>query len=236
MLIKFGANWNPVRGRPRDSSQKCRSVTLIQAGADHDPRPGRRPEPRRRRRRWRHARDTHTLEMVAPVGATITTLTIDNDDAGFAETLAWIAEHAPGPRVVVGRRGVGPVTAAQAILSWSRRGRCRNEAAFAALAGAAPIPASSGRTVRHRLHRGGDRQLNKALYVIAITRASSCPRTRTHITRRRAEGKPTARSAACSSATSPASSTERSTPPRHLDRHKGPGPPAPHSRGSSPGC
>jgi transposase len=49
-------------------------------------------------------RDTHTLETVTPVGATITTLTIDNDDAGFAETLAWIAEHAPGPRVVVGLR------------------------------------------------------------------------------------------------------------------------------------
>jgi transposase len=306
-------------------------------------------------------RDTHTLEMVTPVGATIATLTIDNDEAGFAAVVVWIAEHAPGPRIVVGlegtrsfgiglaralaaggftvveverslrvkrrrgksdpidarraaehvlrmdaermptpradgdrealrilvsaraeiavtktrqicrlkalllagddtdrdlargaltiarlrtiarrrgngedtveqavrraearrlaiairdaerelaanhkqltalvhafapglldRHGVGPVTAAQAILSWSHRGRCRTEAAFAAFAGAAPIPASSGRTVRHRLHRGGDRQLNKALYVIAITRAASCPRTRDYIARRRAEGK-----------------------------------------------
>ena len=306
-------------------------------------------------------RDTHTLEMVTPVGATISTLTIDNDDAGFVEALTWIVDQAPGGRVVVGlegtrsfgiglarslaaagitvveverslrskrrrgksdpidahraaehvlrmdadrmptpradgdrealrilvsarseiavtktrqicrlkalllggddtdrdlargsltvtrlqgiarrrgnandtveqavrraetrrlaiairdaerelaanhkqlaalveafapgllaRHGVGPVTGAQAILSWSHHGRCRNEAAFAALAGAAPIPASSGRTTRHRLHRGGDRQLNKALYTIAITRTASCPRTRAYIARRRAEGK-----------------------------------------------
>jgi transposase len=306
-------------------------------------------------------RDTHTLVMVTPVGATITTLTIDNDDAGFADVLVWITDHAPGPRLVIGlegtrsfgiglaralastgftvveverslrakrrrgksdpidahraaehvlrmdadrmptpradgdrealrilvsarseiavtktrqicrlkalllagddadrmlargalttprlqavarrrgtgndtiqaavrraearrlavairdaereltanhkqlaalvdafapglleRHGIGPVTAAQAILSWSHRGRCRSEAAFAALAGAAPIPASSGQTTRHRLHRGGDRHLNKALYVIAITRTASCPRTREYVARRRAEGK-----------------------------------------------
>jgi transposase len=58
--------------------------------------------------------------------------------------------------------GVGPVSAAQALISWSHRGRCRNDAAFAALAGACPIPASSGRIMRHRLNRGGDRQLNRA--------------------------------------------------------------------------
>jgi transposase len=87
------------------------------------------------------------------------------------------------------RHGAGPVTGGQAILAWSHHGRCRTEAAFAALAGAAPIPASSGRTTRHRLHRGGDRQLNKALYVIALTRSTSCPRTRAYSARRRAEGK-----------------------------------------------
>lgn len=42
-------------------------------------------------------RDTPTLEMVTPVGGTIATLTIDNDDAGFADVIAWIADHAPGP-------------------------------------------------------------------------------------------------------------------------------------------
>jgi transposase len=93
---------------------------------------------------------------------------------------------APG---LLTRYGVGPVSAAQAIVSWSHPGRCRNEAAFAALAGASPIPASSGRTVRHRLNRGGDRQLNRALHTVALTRWRSCPRTANYITRRRAEGK-----------------------------------------------
>lgn len=85
--------------------------------------------------------------------------------------------------------GVGPVTAAQAIVSWSHHGRCRNEAAFAALAGASPLPASSGRTTRHRLNRGGDRALNCALHTIVLTRWRSCPRTRAYIARRRAEGR-----------------------------------------------
>ncbi len=86
-------------------------------------------------------------------------------------------------------RGVGPVSAAQALVSWSHPGRCRNEAAFAALAGASPIPASSGRTVRHRLNRGGDRALNRALHNIVLTRWRSCPTTKAYITRRRAEGR-----------------------------------------------
>jgi transposase len=85
--------------------------------------------------------------------------------------------------------GVGPVSAAQALVSWSHRGRCRNDAAFAALAGACPIPASSGRIVRHRLNRGGDRQLNRALHDILLTRWRICPRTHAYIARRRAEGK-----------------------------------------------
>jgi len=47
-------------------------------------------------------RDTHALELTAPSGATIATLMIGNDERGFAEAIAWVAEHAPGPRVVVG--------------------------------------------------------------------------------------------------------------------------------------
>ena len=68
-------------------------------------------------------------------------------------------------------------------------GRCRNDAAFAALAGASPLPASSGRTVRHRLNRGGDRALNRALHTIAATRMRSCPTTQAYVARRTAEGK-----------------------------------------------
>jgi transposase len=103
--------------------------------------------------------------------------------------------------------GIGPVSAAQAIVSFSHPGRCRNEAAFAALAGTSPLPASSGRTIRHRLNRGGDRALNRATHTIALTRIRSCPRTRAYIARRTAEGKSPARSDGVSSDTSPASST-----------------------------
>ena len=87
------------------------------------------------------------------------------------------------------RRGIGPVSAAQAIVSFSHPGRCRNDAAFAALAGASPLQASSGRTVRHRLNRGGDRALNRALHTIAVTRMRSCPTTQAYVARRTAEGK-----------------------------------------------
>ena len=66
--------------------------------------------------------------------------------------------------------GVGAITAAQFLVSWSHAGRLRNEAAFASLAGVAPIPASSGQTVRHRLNRCGDRQLNRALHTVALSR------------------------------------------------------------------
>ena len=68
-------------------------------------------------------------------------------------------------------------------------GRCRNDAAFAALAGTSPIPASSGRITRHRLNRGGDRHLNAALHTIAVTRRRHHPDTRDYITRRTAEGR-----------------------------------------------
>ena len=87
------------------------------------------------------------------------------------------------------RRGLGPVSAAQLIVSYSHPGRVRNEAAFAALAGTSPLPASSGRTVRHRLNRGGDRALNRAIHTIALTRLRSCPRTQAYAARRTAEGK-----------------------------------------------
>ena len=61
--------------------------------------------------------------------------------------------------------GIGPVTAAIAYAAWSHPGRIRSEAAFASLAGVNPIPASSGNTVRHRINRGGDRRLNRALHM-----------------------------------------------------------------------
>jgi transposase len=85
--------------------------------------------------------------------------------------------------------GVGPITAAQVLISWSHPGRLRSEAAFAMLAGTAPIEASSGRVVRHRLNRGGDRQLNRALHTIVMIRERYHQPTRRYVTRRTAEGK-----------------------------------------------
>ena len=103
-----------------------------------------------------------------------------------AQLLAIADDLAPG---LTSRYGIGPVSAAQAIVSFSHPGRCRSEAAFAALAGTSPVPASSGRTIRHRLNRGGDRALNRAIHAIAISRIRSCPRTRAYAARRTAEGK-----------------------------------------------
>ncbi|MCB5292441.1 IS110 family transposase [Arthrobacter sp. SO3] len=85
--------------------------------------------------------------------------------------------------------GIGPVTAAAVYTAWSHLGRVRSEAAFAALAGVNPIPASSGNTVRHRLNRGGDRRLNSALHMATIVRMVHDPATRAYAERRKAEGK-----------------------------------------------
>jgi transposase len=85
--------------------------------------------------------------------------------------------------------GVGPMSAAQILISYSHPGRFRSEAAFAAFSGAAPIPASSGLTTRHRLNRGGDRQLNRALHTIVLTRTRIDPATQAYIARRTSEGK-----------------------------------------------
>jgi transposase len=91
--------------------------------------------------------------------------------------------------VLLAELGVGPITAAQVLISWSHPGRLRSEAAFAMLAGVAPIEASSGRVVRHRLNRGGDRQLNRALHTIVMIRQRYHQATKTYTTRRIAEGK-----------------------------------------------
>jgi transposase len=87
--------------------------------------------------------------------------------------------------------GVGPISAAQVLVSWSHTGRLRSEAAFAALAGTNPIPASSGQVTRHRLNRGGDRQLNRALHTIVLVRLRDDPSSRASAVRRRSEGKST---------------------------------------------
>jgi transposase len=102
------------------------------------------------------------------------------------EILAHVQALAP---CLLDEPGVGPIVAAQLLVAWSHRGRLRSEACFARLAGVAPLPASSGQTVRHRLSRGGDRQLNRALHTIVLHRRQHDPATRDYIARRIAEGK-----------------------------------------------
>lgn len=84
---------------------------------------------------------------------------------------------------------VGPVCAAQLIVSSGNPARMRSEAAFAALAGASPVDASSGRQQRHRLNRGGDRRLNAALDTIALNRKQAHAATRAYYERLLADGK-----------------------------------------------
>ena len=98
--------------------------------------------------------------------------------------------HALAPRLL-DEPGIGPIVAAQLLVAWSHRGRLRSEACFARLAGVAPVPASSGKTTRHRLSRGGDRQLNRALHTVILHRRQHDAATRNYIARRVAEGKTT---------------------------------------------
>lgn len=86
--------------------------------------------------------------------------------------------------------GVGVETAAQLLSTCGDNpDRLYSEAAFASLCGVSPVPASSGKTTRHRLNRGGDRQANRALYIIAVCRMAHDARTGTYVARRTAEGK-----------------------------------------------
>jgi hypothetical protein len=110
--------------------------------------------------------------------------------------------------------------AAVGLCAWSHPGRCRTDAAFAMLGGAAPIPASSGQTVRVRRNRSGDRQLNQALDTVVLTRLRTDPTTRADALRRRARARPSVRSSAAWSATSPASSTGNSRPDQQLTQHR----------------
>jgi len=104
------------------------------------------------------------------------------------QLLELITQHPAGPALLA-QAGVGPVVAAQLLISWSHPGRVRSEAAFASLARVAPLEVSSGQRSRHRLNRGGDRALNRALHTVATTRMRCHPETRAYETRRNAEGK-----------------------------------------------
>jgi transposase len=104
----------------------------------------------------------------------------------LAELKVLIEAHCPA---LLAEHGCGAVTAAIIIGHTAGAKRFPTDACFARHAGIAPIPASSGNTQRHRLHRGGDRQLNRAIHIIAFSRARTDPKTQAYLARKHAEGK-----------------------------------------------
>lgn len=126
-----------------------------------------------------------TVRVLRTTAQRIQHLQAEIDELG-AELARLVDAVAPW---LVDLPGVGPITAAQVLVSWSYAGRLRSEAAFASLAGTSPIPASSGQVTRHRLNRSGDRQLNRALHTIVLARLRDDPQTRAYAARRVAEGK-----------------------------------------------
>ena len=117
-------------------------------------------------------------------------LDLQAEHAALGEEIdALVTAVNPGLRAAL---GIGPDTAAQLLITaGGNPGRLRTEASFAALCGAAPVPASSGKTTRHRLSRSGDRAANNALYRIAIVRMACDPHTKAFVARQRAAGRST---------------------------------------------
>ncbi|MDP1847219.1 MAG: IS110 family transposase [Solirubrobacteraceae bacterium] len=109
--------------------------------------------------------------------------TINALEAEIADLVAQVAPQ------LLSEPGFGPLTAGKLIGEIAGASRFSTDAKLARAAGVAPIPASSGKTQRHRLDRGGNRQINTAIHRIAVTRARCHPETRDYIARKRAEGK-----------------------------------------------
>ena len=103
-----------------------------------------------------------------------------------SELAALVADYAPQ---LLAERGCGPLTAAKLIGEIAGATRFATDAKLARTSGAAPIPASSGQTTRHRLDRGGNRQLNCALHRLAVNKGKWDPDTAAYLARKQAEGK-----------------------------------------------
>jgi transposase len=127
-----------------------------------------------------------TIRTLRSIAARIRFLITQSADLDV-ELMALVPQHPAGPTLLA-EPGVGPVVAAQLLVSWSHHGRVRNEAAFASLAGVAPLEASSGQRTRHR-SRMGDRNLNRALHTVAITRLRGHAESREYELRRATQGK-----------------------------------------------
>ena len=124
-----------------------------------------------------------TLRTLARRAQTLTLEARDLEKNILALVRSWRPDLLDQP-------GVGPIVAATVLCAWSHPGRIHSEAAFAMLAGAAPIPANSGQvTTRYRLNRHGDRQLNRALHTIVLSRQLHHDDTKAYTARRTTEGK-----------------------------------------------
>jgi transposase len=134
--------------------------------------------------RVRIARDE--LRRIGELTQTVNTL-----EAEIADLVAQIAPH------LLSEPGFGPLTAAKLVGEIAGAGRFATDAKLARAAGVAPVPVSSGNTNRHRLDRGGNRQINATLHRIAVTRARCHPETQDYIARKRAEGKSTKEAIRC---------------------------------------
>jgi transposase len=174
------AQANRLRALLRDGEDRDRDLARARLTGAVLARLARRPRPRgaSRAQAVRHAEIRRLALALRDAGRAL--------KANHAQLNAIVSDLAPG---LTSRPGIGPVTAAQAIVSFSHAGRCRHDAAFARLAGTSPIEASSGQITRHRLNRSGDRALNRAIHIIASTRMRCHPETIAYLTRRRAEGK-----------------------------------------------
>jgi transposase len=137
-----------------------------------------------------------TTQLADPVNAAKSALrslarriaTLETEIKELDKQLAPLVTQA-APRTVE-LLGIGIGHAGRLLVSAGQNiDRLRSEASFAALCGASPIPVASGKTNRFRLNRGGDRQANHALHMIALTRLRYCPQTRAYLDRRTAEGK-----------------------------------------------
>ena len=114
-------------------------------------------------------------------------LELHDEIADFDVMIAAIVQEL-APELIA-RNSIGHNSAAQLLLTaGDNPERLKSEASFAALCGVSPVPASSGKTMRHRLNRGGDRAANSALHIIAIGRLRTDERTKTYVARRVAEG------------------------------------------------
>ncbi|MFJ9151874.1 IS110 family transposase [Streptomyces sp. NPDC102270] len=141
--------------------------------------------------RWRPGAEPDTLTTVTKLAMQSIAhryLQLDDEISELDRHLQRLVTRAAPELMAV--KGLGAETvAALLVAAGDNPGRLRSESAFAHLCGVAPIPASSGKTSRHRLNRGGDRQANHALYMITVSRMAWEPRTRAYVARRTAEGK-----------------------------------------------